>query len=276
MFIKSIFVTFIVLLECISNIASAELIKIMSFNIHHSEQHDGTISTASIADKIITERADIIVLQEVDDKTKRTNNVDQLAQIAKLANLKYYKFGAFFDYDGGQYGMGIISRYPIIDSYNIPLPDGPEPRTSLMTTVNINGKKLNVIGVHLYRSLEERILQAQAIVDYVKSSTLPLIVTGDFNTTPTNSSPTKYVNSTIDHGKDNTLMQYLTSHWTRLEKIGNKVSFPSGNMWDDDGEGQVEIDHTFIKNLDINSVKAHYLIKGIVSDHRPLITEISW
>lgn len=47
-------------------------------------------------------------------------------------------------------------------------------------------------------------------------------------------------------------------------------------MWDDDGEGQVEIDHTFIKNLDINSVKAHYLIKGIVSDHRPLITEISW
>lgn len=212
MFIKSIFVTFIVLLECISNIASAELIKIMSFNIHHSEQHDGTISTASIADKIITERADIIVLQEVDDKTKRTNNVDQLAQIAKLANLKYYKFGAFFDYDGGQYGMGIISRYPIIDSYNIPLPDGPEPRTSLMTTVNINGKKLNVIGVHLYRSLEERILQAQAIVDYVKSSTLPLIVTGDFNTTPSNSSPTKYVNSTIDHGKDNTLMQYLTSH----------------------------------------------------------------
>lgn len=276
MSIKSIFFTFIVLFGWMSNIANADSIRIMSFNTHHSEQHDGTISIASIADKIITEGADVIVLQEVDNKTKRTNNVDQLAEIAKLANLNYYKFGSFFDYDGGQYGMGIISRFPIIDSYNIPLPEGPEPRTALMTTININGKKLNVVGVHLYRSLEERTLQAKAIIEYVDSSTLPLVVTGDFNTTPTNSSPTKFVDSTIDHGKDTTLIQYITSHWTRLEKIGNKVSFPSGNMWDDDGEGQVEIDHTFIKNLDINSIKAHYLIKGIVSDHRALITEISW
>ncbi len=62
MFIKSIFITFIVLLECISTITDADLIKIMSFDTHHSEKHDGRISTASIANIIITERADIIVL----------------------------------------------------------------------------------------------------------------------------------------------------------------------------------------------------------------------
>lgn len=184
-----------------------------------------------------------------------------MAQIVKLVHLKYYKFNAFFDYDGGQYGIGIMSRYPIIDSYNISLPKGSEPKTALMTTVNINGKNLNVIGVHLYRSFEERTLQPKAIIDYVQSSTLPLIVAGDFNTTPTNSSPTKYMNSNIDHSKDNTLIQYLTSHRNQLEKMINKILFPSRTLWDKDGERQVEIDHTFIKNLDINNVKAHYLIE---------------
>jgi hypothetical protein len=43
MSIKSIFFTLIVLFGWMSNIANADLIRIMSFNTHHSEQHDGTI-----------------------------------------------------------------------------------------------------------------------------------------------------------------------------------------------------------------------------------------
>lgn len=256
--------------------AYAELINIMSYNTRHSEQHDGVVSVTSIADKIVREKADIILLQEVDNKTQRTGMVDQTAEIARLSGMKYYKFGSFFDYDGGQYGMAIISRYPIDASYNIPLAPGPEPRTSLNATVNINGKKLEVAGVHLYRDLKERTAQAQGIIDYFKDNKNPLFVAGDFNTTFVNSKPTKVEETTIDHSNDSELIKLLTANWTHLEKRGDKTSFPSGFMWDDDGEGNVEIDHAFVKNISLNAIKDHYLVEGIVSDHKPLITVIDF
>jgi endonuclease/exonuclease/phosphatase family metal-dependent hydrolase len=256
--------------------ANAELVNIMSYNTHHSEQHDGTISVASIADKIIREKADIVLLQEVDNKTKRTGMVDQTAEIARLAGLKYHKFGSFFDYDGGQYGMAIISRYPITASHNIPLAPGPEPRTSLNVTVDINGKTLELAGIHFYRDLPERTAQAQGVIDYFKDNKHAQFIAGDFNTTFINSKPTKVEKSTIDHSNDAVLMKTLTERWTHLAKRGDKTSFPSGVMWDDDGEGNVEIDHVFVNNIEPAQVKDHYLVEGIVSDHKPLMTVIDF
>ena len=40
------------------------------------------------------------------------------------------------------------------------------------------------VSIHLYRSAEERLAQAQRIVEIFQNETRPVILAGDFNSTP--------------------------------------------------------------------------------------------
>lgn len=68
-------------------------------------------------------------LQEVDKYTKRSNFRDITSDIAKVLGYDYYFFKKSRDYDGGEYGISFISKYPLEKIYTYELPsEGAERR----------------------------------------------------------------------------------------------------------------------------------------------------
>ena len=159
---------------------------VMSYNIHHGERLDGVIDPGGQARYILSTGADIIGLQEVDRGTARTSRVDQAAFFAASTGF-HYVFTPHFDYQGGQYGLALLSRYPIVahTSYPLPTAAGSEPKSLLKATVDVNGTLIDVYVVHLeVRNTSVRQLQAGAVAEVIREGTRPSILMGDFNATP--------------------------------------------------------------------------------------------
>lgn len=89
-----------------------------------------------IADVIKDTAPDLVALQEVDEATARSGGVKQASELGRLTGLQAV-FGQATPFQGGGYGVGILSRYPVLSVVNHPLPVAPdrEPRTTLSVTL---------------------------------------------------------------------------------------------------------------------------------------------
>ena len=136
-------------------------VRIAAYNIKHGEGLDGRVDLARAAAVLRRLDADVITLQEIDRGTERTDRVDQARRLGELLGMDAW-FGDFMPYRGGEYGMAVLSRLPVVSTENIRLPDGEEPRSGLRVTVAVGpeARPLSVVGVHLYRTPEERFAQA--------------------------------------------------------------------------------------------------------------------
>lgn len=163
-------------------------VRVLTFNILHGATTEGDFDLDKIADVIKQVNPDLVALQEVDFKTNRAHNYDLATELGlrtKMAPL----FGKAMDYDGGGYGEGILSKYPIIASRNIPLPHSPgnEPRAALEVTVELeSGDTVSFIGTHLEHQKEsgDRVLQVQKINTVFLKNKYPTILAGDLNDLP--------------------------------------------------------------------------------------------
>ena len=84
-------------------------LSVLSYNIHHGEGMDGEIDLGRIAAVIRSVNPDLVALQEVDQRTERTNGVDQAAVLSRMTGMEAV-FGASFPYQGGAYGNAVLSR----------------------------------------------------------------------------------------------------------------------------------------------------------------------
>ena len=89
----------------------APKIRVASFNIAAGKVSDMT----AIAKAIRAMNVDVVALQEVDKLTARSGRVDQAAELAKLTGMQAV-FGRAIDFDGGEYGLAFLSRYPLHDA----------------------------------------------------------------------------------------------------------------------------------------------------------------
>lgn len=195
---------------------------------------------------------DLVTLQEIDSVTSRTNGVDQAAEIGRLTGLQPV-FGRFMPYQGGAYGMALLSRWPITESSNYRLPDGVEPRTALSAIVASpkTGRSLRLVGIHFYRTDRERLAQAATLEELLGDDAIPTILAGDFNSTP-----------------DSEVMVHLASSWEVVAKGADHFTFPSY------GPAR-EIDFVLIRPRHRFEVFAQRLLdEPVASDHRPVVVEI--
>ncbi|MGH7664438.1 MAG: endonuclease/exonuclease/phosphatase family protein [Gemmatimonadaceae bacterium] len=172
-------------------------VRVLVYNIHAGKDASGADNLERVAALIEATRADIVLLQEVDRGTERSGGVDQIATLAGLTDMDL-SFGCTLDYQGGEYGIATLSRWPIVGDSLIPLPVDPaqaraggshEPRGALHTEVNAPGGTLHVLNTHLdasgddsYRRQEvARLLLAAA---RLRAGEDILILGGDFNATP--------------------------------------------------------------------------------------------
>lgn len=168
-------------------------LRVLTYNIHNCEGLDGWVSPHRIARVIERENADIVALQEVDTGQTRSSGEDQTASIARYLTM-YHHFHPAIAVDQAGYGDAVLTRFPLRVEYAAALPYRrsrliDEPRGALWISVDIGGKqRVQVFNTHFGLWRRERNLQAEALMSEIwlnhPACHGPVILCGDFNSTP--------------------------------------------------------------------------------------------
>jgi endonuclease/exonuclease/phosphatase family metal-dependent hydrolase len=182
---------------CASLGRGAPVLRVLVYNIHAGKDAAGGPNLQRVADLVRSTRADLVLLQEVDRGTQRSGKVDQVHVLMDRTGLAAV-FGRTLDYDGGTYGIAMLSRGGYSFNDTMPLPVTPsqtraggshEPRGALVTIVRTRIGRLHAITTHLDASREDtyRVQEAGGLIGIVnarRSNGTPLLLGGDFNSEP--------------------------------------------------------------------------------------------
>lgn len=152
-------------------------IHLASYNIQHGAGMDGKIDYARQARVVC--KADVAAIQEVDSVTKRNGGLYSLEEIGRKAKM-FSTFAPAIKFQGGKYGIGILSKKQPISVHRIPLPGREEPRMLLVAEF----KHYVVACTHLSLTDEDRMASIPIILEEAGKWTKPFILMGDLNDEP--------------------------------------------------------------------------------------------
>ena len=167
----------------------ADGVKIMSYNICHcTNNYRYAVTDANVqntARVIAVESPDFVCLQEVDYKTTRSDGIDQTARLAELlteyTGTSYHgTFGKARDYQGGGFGVAILSKQEPISVSTTAIEGGSEPRALLVCEF----PDCFVATVHLDTQDEARLGSVPTVRAALAVLSKPVFVAGDWNDTP--------------------------------------------------------------------------------------------
>lgn len=229
----------------------------MSYNIHVGVGMDKKLDLQRIADVIKKEKPDLVGLQEVDRGVKRTEGKDEIAELAKMTAM-HFAFAHNLDYQGGQYGVAILSRYPIAatDHRKYENKREAERRGMLRAEVNVAGRTVNFVTTHLdYQHDDSRLFETEQLLSFLTGVKGPMIVAGDFNDEPTGSS----YKSMLGRFEDSWIR-------SRTKAKGEGLSYPSDKP-------VKRIDYIFTTPGTMKTKRA-WIVNTLASDHLPLVAEV--
>lgn len=164
--------------------------RIMCYNVRNCRGEDDVLDYDRVAKVMKSVGAEVIAVQELDSATGRSKGTVALEELAKRLKMKS-TYGAAIDYDGGKYGVGLLSVEKPISYTTMPLPGANERRVLLL----VEFKDYYFAVTHLSLTNDERVQSVNMIIDAVKDiKNKPLFIAGDFNATPT-SDPIKLMSS---------------------------------------------------------------------------------
>jgi endonuclease/exonuclease/phosphatase family metal-dependent hydrolase len=161
-------------------------LRVMSYNIHVGVGMDKKQDLKRIAEVIKSYSCDLVGLQEVDRGVQRTGRVDEIKELARLTGMDF-AFAHNLDYQGGQYGVAMLSRFPIlaIDHRRYANTRERERRGFIRVEVEVKGRRLNFVTTHLdYQFADGRLFETRQLLKALEEVSGPVIVTGDFNEEP--------------------------------------------------------------------------------------------
>ncbi|MGV8138230.1 MAG: endonuclease/exonuclease/phosphatase family protein [Mangrovibacterium sp.] len=162
-------------------------LKIMSFNVCRSGELT-RYSVEPFVNLIRQYQPDIIALQELDYKTTRNTGIDFTTKLGAALGM-FPVFGRTIYYQGGEYGIGVLSRYPFSSVKTEPLPSPAgtkEQRAVLITEIRLpSGRDIRFASTHLDHSTDAiGSAMAGALNNFLLKDQMPTIVGGDFNAQP--------------------------------------------------------------------------------------------
>ncbi|MHC1779194.1 MAG: endonuclease/exonuclease/phosphatase family protein [Bacteroidales bacterium] len=252
----------IILSESLVAESDSLVIRVMTYNIHHCNPpaQKGVIDTNGIADVILKFKADVVLLQEVDANTQRSGIGNQAQILARKCNLHHYHFYKSIDFSGGDYGVAILSRFPLSDRFQLMLSNEiiSEQRTLGGATAEVSkGVKIIIATTHLDLVEGNRVKQVHQLDSLLAWKSYPVILGGDFNATPESSE----------------IKRLFSSFTGKSGILAN--TFPNLNP-------DRTIDYIFIRNSVTSgeskyklSLKNYFVPQEInTSDHLPVIADI--
>ena len=150
-----------------------------SYNIQHGEGMDKKIDHERLARVLREARAEVAAIQEVDSVTKRNGGVYALEEIGRHARM-HATYAPAISFQGGKYGIGILSRKRPRSVHRIPLPGREEPRMLLVAEF----KHYVVACTHLSLTDADRMASVATIVEEAQRWQKPFIIMGDLNDEP--------------------------------------------------------------------------------------------
>jgi endonuclease/exonuclease/phosphatase family metal-dependent hydrolase len=230
-------------------------LRVLTYNIHHGEGTDGKLDLERIAKVILSVKPDLVALQEVDQTATRTGRIDQIARLAELTSL-HSAYGRAMDFQGGGYGVAMLSRWPLqeVVTHALPKAPGVEPRAVLSAVVQMedNGPKLQFLVTHVDHRGDptQRTIQVAKIRELFppKPEAIPALLAGDFNATP-----------------ESEVIKELLSEWTDTAAGQQFFTSPSDPPIR-------KIDYVFARPAARwRTVETRELDEAVASDHRPVL-----
>src|SRR5215216_6166384 len=248
---------FALVLFCSGFSATAKrTLRVMTYNIHVGVGMDKKLDLQRIADVINKEKPDLVGLQEVDRGVKRTEGKDEIAELAAMTRMDF-AFAPNLDFQGGKYGVAILSRLPIRNTVHLMFENKREAerRGMLKVEVDVGGRKVNFVTTHLdYQFEDGRLFETEQLLKALESVKGPLIVVADLNDTP--------------EGSAYKLMRTLFDDaWITSRAKGDGFSYPADKP-------VKRIDHIFYRTKAGVRAKKAWVIETLASDHVPVVATI--
>ena len=154
-------------------------LKLMSYNIKNANGMDDVCNFQRIANVINNASPDVVAIQEVDSMTNRSGQKYVLGEIAERTQMHGY-FAPAIDYDGGKYGIGLLTKQVPLRLQSLPLPGREEARTLILAEF----ADYIYCCTHMSLTEEDRMKSLELVKAFTSSSTKPLFLAGDMNAEP--------------------------------------------------------------------------------------------
>ena len=234
------------------------MLKVMTFNIQHAlDYQEQVIDFDLFVNAIKKYGADICGLNEVRGAGPVEDYTDQTTAIADGLGFNGY-FGEAIKVQGtSPYGNAVVSNIPFKSTETIAIPDPKtkrgkysfESRCVIKVTLNFEGKDICLLICHMGLNPSEQKNAVKTICDLLDEINTPVILMGDFNTTP----------------KDINLkpLRERLKDTDEFNSVKNMGTYPSDKP-------KKKIDYIFYR--DLKCIKTE-TIEEIYSDHLPIIAE---
>lgn len=227
------------------------------------------------AHEISRVKPDIVTLQEVDNRTQR-HPVDEVAFLSAHAHMPYYAFAPWRPFEGGQYGIALLSRYPLLEvrkhgyvkpgasshsnepkclvqkpmdfcqgilAAKIALPSFPDGVWIVNTHISADGAQFE---------------EAKQLVAYVtqllqETGVKHAMIAGDFNEAPTGQGPS-----------------YVAKYWHDSISCFNQPSNPNAYTFSS-AKPDRRIDYIWTTGPDLEHCQRTWTVNTQASDHFPFI-----
>ena len=222
-------------------------LRLLCYNVCNCMGLDKEYSPERVAKVIKDSDVEAVALQELDSMTTR-HPADVLGELAKRTGM-YPTFGPSIDFQGGKYGIGVLTKQKPISSRRVPLPCRSEPRSLLIVEL----QDYYFCSTHLSLHEADRITSMGIIISELSKLNKPVIIAGDFNDT-----------------RNSTAMKLLASEFYVFPKGGNASTFPA-----DKPKSEIDFMALYTGKGAKATVKNHTVLNcPVESDHRPIFAKV--
>lgn len=223
--------------------------RLMSYNVKNGCGLDDSTDYARTAAVIRKANPDVVALQELDSVTGRSGGVYVLGELARLTAM-HDTYAPAISYDGGKYGIGILSKEKPLKVYRRALPGREEARTMLVTEF----ADYVYVCMHLSLTDEDRMASSSLIKEETSKFGKPVFIAGDWNATP-----------------ESPFLKEIQKDFTVLTDM-SQTTFPANVP--DSTLDYIAVDKQ--SGLKLSVRNAVTVDAPVQSDHRPVEVSVEW
>lgn len=222
-------------------------LRLMTYNIRNGNGMDNVCNFQRIANVINNASPDVVAVQEVDSMTNRSGKKYVLGEIAERTQMHSY-FAQAIDYDGGKYGIGLLTKQVPLRLQTLSLPGREEARALILAEF----EDYIYCCVHLSLTEEDRMKSLEMIKTLAATSKKPFFLAGDMNAEP-----------------ESEFIKGLQKEFQILSNL-KQLTCPASNP-----DATIDYIATLNKNATgFTVISAKVLNEPLASDHRPVVVEL--
>lgn len=221
--------------------------KLMSYNIKSGMGMDNIVDYDRTAAVINASQPDVVALQEVDSITTRRKGKYVAGELAQRTGMKA-SFGPAINFQGGKYGLALLTRQKPRKVWRHQLPGREEQRTLLIADMG----NYAVGCVHLSLTKEDRMKSVDIIRKAFAAIKKPCFLMGDFNETP-----------------DGSFIKEMCNYFDIISDT-TELTFPA-----DRPDRTIDYIMAFKGKRQVGVKSFKVIAEPKASDHRPLCIEVT-